>query len=62
MSVFGEGVGERSHPHSAPVATAGTIDSRDLVFGSEEGRQGHQLAGNRNPLVLEGAFIMSVFK
>lgn len=55
-------MGEHSHPQSAPVATAGTIDSRDFVFGSEEGRQGHQLAGDRTFLVLEGAFIMSVFK
>lgn len=60
--MFGEGVGEHSHPQSAPVATAGTIDSRDFVCGSEEGRQGHQLTGDKSLLVLEGAFIMSVFK
>lgn len=60
--MFGEGVGEHSHPWSAPVATAGTIDSRDFVFGSEEGRQGDQLAGDRSILVLEAAFIMSLFK
>lgn len=55
-------MGESSHPQSAPVATAGTIDSGGFVFGLEEGRPGLQLLDDGSLLVLEGAFIMSVFK
>lgn len=55
-------MGGSSHPQSAPVATAGTIDAEGFVFGLEEGRQGLQLVDDGSLFILEGAFIMSVFK
>lgn len=55
-------MGGSSHPQSAPVATAGTIDAEGFVFGLEEGRQDLQFIGNRSLFILEGVFIMSVFK